>query len=104
MGLHFVAFRDAARRIAPRITPHWHPARIIRICATMQPQFQLAEPLNARRIVVAEMNMGQMLREVERCVGGRAPVVPCLRADGLPLTPEDVLARLEAPVRAGAAR
>ena len=53
MGLHFVAFRDAARRIAPRITPHWHPARIIRICATMQPQFQLAEPLNARRIVVA---------------------------------------------------
>ena len=49
MGLHFVAFRDAARRI----TPHWHRARIIRICATMQPQFQLAEPLNARRIVVA---------------------------------------------------
>jgi hypothetical protein len=23
------------------------------------------------------------------------PVVPCLRADGQPLTPEDVLARLE---------
>jgi len=49
-----------------------------------------------RRIVVAEMNMGQMLREVERSVGGRAPVLPCLRADGLPLTPDDVLARLEA--------
>ena len=58
----------------------------------------------ARRIVVAEMNMGQMLLEVERCVAGQAPVVPCLRADGLPLTPEDVLARLEAPARAGAIR
>jgi 2-oxoglutarate ferredoxin oxidoreductase subunit alpha len=46
-------------------------------------------------LVVAEMNMGQMLQEVERCVRGRAPVVGCLRADGQPMAPQDVLARLE---------
>ena len=57
-----------------------------------------------RAVVVAEMNMGQMLHEVERSVGGRAPVVPCLRADGQPMTPEDVLARLEALAQAAAAR
>jgi 2-oxoglutarate/2-oxoacid ferredoxin oxidoreductase subunit alpha len=45
-----------------------------------------------RTVVVAEMNMGQMLHEVERCVGGRAPVIPCLRADGQPMRPEDILA------------
>ena len=56
----------------------------------------------AHRIVVAEMNMGQMLREVERSVAGQTPVVPCLRADGLPLSPEDVLAILGTPAGAGA--
>ena len=49
MGVHFVASCPAACRN----TPHWHQGRIIRICAVMQPQFQLAQPLNARRIVVA---------------------------------------------------
>lgn len=43
-------------------------------------------------VVVAEMNMGQMLHEVERCVAARAPVIPCLRADGQPMRPEDILA------------
>jgi 2-oxoglutarate/2-oxoacid ferredoxin oxidoreductase subunit alpha len=50
----------------------------------------LAEGVGA--VMVAEMNMGQMLHEVERCVGGRAPVIPCLRADGQPMRPEDILA------------
>ncbi|MBI2526023.1 MAG: 2-oxoacid:acceptor oxidoreductase subunit alpha [Candidatus Rokubacteria bacterium] len=58
----------------------------------------------ARRVVVAEMNMGQMLGEVERALGGRVPVLPCLRADGLPLMPEDVLASLERQAPAGASR
>ncbi|MDE3112077.1 MAG: 2-oxoacid:acceptor oxidoreductase subunit alpha [Chloroflexota bacterium] len=44
----------------------------------------------AHTIVVAEMNLGQMLLEVERVVAGRARVEACLRADGTPLTPEDV--------------
>ncbi len=58
----------------------------------------------ARRVVVAEMNMGQMLREVERTMAGAVPVLACLRADGMPLTPEDILASLERPAPAGAAR
>jgi 2-oxoglutarate ferredoxin oxidoreductase subunit alpha len=61
------------------------------------PDRELAELASrADAVVVAEMNMGQMIREVERAVAGRAPVVPCLRADGQPLGPEDVLARIEA--------
>jgi 2-oxoglutarate ferredoxin oxidoreductase subunit alpha len=43
-----------------------------------------------RALVVAEMNLGQILLEVERVVAGRTRVEPCLRADGTPLTPEDV--------------
>jgi 2-oxoglutarate/2-oxoacid ferredoxin oxidoreductase subunit alpha len=69
------------------------------------PDRELAEvAARVRSVVVAEMNMGQMLHEVERCVGGRVPVSACLRADGEPLAPEDILARLEARAPAGAAR
>lgn len=60
------------------------------------PDRELAEvATRCRRMVVAEMNMGQMLHEVERCVGGRVPVEGCLRADGQPIGPEDVLAQVE---------
>jgi len=45
-------------------------------------------------LVVAEMNMGQIVREVERCARNGAAVVPCLRADGQPMTPEEILAHL----------
>jgi 2-oxoglutarate/2-oxoacid ferredoxin oxidoreductase subunit alpha len=69
------------------------------------PDRELAEVAGrARRVLVAELNMGQMLREVERSVAGRTPVLACLRADGLPLTPEDVLASLEQTAPAGATR
>ena len=44
-----------------------------------------------RSLLVAEMNLGQMLREVERAAAGRAPVTPLLRADGRPITPEQVV-------------
>lgn len=50
-------------------------------------------------VVVAEMNLGQILLEVERACGGGAPVVPCLRADGRPLRPEDIAAALPARAR-----
>jgi 2-oxoglutarate ferredoxin oxidoreductase subunit alpha len=43
-------------------------------------------------LLVAEMNMGQLLHEVERCARDRTRVVACLRADGQPLSPDDVLA------------
>jgi 2-oxoglutarate ferredoxin oxidoreductase subunit alpha len=45
--------------------------------------------------VVAEMNLGQLSREVERAAAGRAPVVPCCRADGELIDPEQILACLE---------
>lgn len=52
-------------------------------------------------IVVAEMNLGQMAREVERAAGGRVPVIPCCRADGEPIEPDQILASLQALVPAG---
>ncbi len=41
--------------------------------------------------VVPEINMGQIVREVERCVGGRAAVFSVNRPGGDILQPEDVL-------------
>ena len=44
------------------------------------------------RIVVPEMNYGQIRLEVERLSAGRAAVTGVNRADGLPITPEQILA------------
>lgn len=49
-----------------------------------------------RALVVAEMNMGQMVHEVERAAAGRAAVSGRFRADGQPMSPGDVLAALGA--------
>jgi 2-oxoglutarate ferredoxin oxidoreductase subunit alpha len=46
------------------------------------------------RIVVPEMNLGQIRLEVERLAAGRAQVLGVHRADGLAITPEQVLAAL----------
>jgi len=59
---------------------------------------------DGRRVLVAEMNMGQIVHEVERAVAGRAPVAGRHRADGQPLTPDDVLAGLEELARGSALR
>lgn len=48
-------------------------------------------------IVVAEMNLGQLIGEVERSAKGRAEVVPLLRTGGEPITPlalEEVLSKI----------
>lgn len=45
-------------------------------------------------LVVAELNMGQMIREVERCTGAM-PVVPVLRPGGDIHEPADILAAIE---------
>ncbi len=45
-------------------------------------------------ILVAEMNLGQMIREVERAAAGRAEVHGYLRADGEPITPTAILEAL----------
>lgn len=49
-------------------------------------------------LLVAELNRGQVIREVSRAAGGRATVTGHFRTDGLPITPEDLLARLEGPL------
>lgn len=42
-------------------------------------------------VIVAEMNLGQLIGEVERAVAGQARVVGHLRADGEPIPPGDIL-------------
>jgi len=44
----------------------------------------------ARRIVVPEMNSGQLVCEVRRVLGGR-DVLSCIRHDGEPITPGEIL-------------
>ncbi|HWH38433.1 MAG TPA: 2-oxoacid:acceptor oxidoreductase subunit alpha [Usitatibacter sp.] len=51
-----------------------------------------------RRIVVAEMNMGQVRLEVERLAAGRVPVEGVHRADGLGIRPEQIVAAVMAPL------
>jgi 2-oxoglutarate ferredoxin oxidoreductase subunit alpha len=50
----------------------------------------------AQRVVVAEMNLGQMAREVERAVG-RDKVLRVGRADGYIVTPDQILDAIRAP-------
>lgn len=50
---------------------------------------------NARRVVVAEMNRGQILHEVERAVCGQAEVKGVLRADGEMVNPGEIMRAVE---------
>ncbi|MDQ7793923.1 MAG: 2-oxoacid:acceptor oxidoreductase subunit alpha [bacterium] len=52
-----------------------------------------------RGIVVPEMNLGQMVLEVERVAGGRAPVHLYPRVDGNLITPEEVLGSIREVAR-----
>jgi len=54
-------------------------------------------------ILVAEMNQGQLLREVERAAGGRCEIATHLRADGEAIVPAELLEVLSAriPVSGG---
>jgi 2-oxoglutarate ferredoxin oxidoreductase subunit alpha len=47
------------------------------------------------RLIVPEMNLGQIRLEVERLAAGRAQVQGVHRADGLAITPEQILAAIE---------
>ncbi len=55
---------------------------------------QAAEQVDT--IIVAEMNLGQMIGEVERAAMGKAEMVGHLRADGEPITPDALLAEIAA--------
>jgi 2-oxoglutarate ferredoxin oxidoreductase subunit alpha len=49
----------------------------------------------ARRVVVAEMNAGQLALEVERLLGDAGKVAGLNRIDGEPITPEQIAARVK---------
>jgi 2-oxoglutarate ferredoxin oxidoreductase subunit alpha len=63
------------------------------------PQANVAEAAHqVNTIIVAEMNLGQLIGEVERAAGGQTEIVGHLRADGEPITPTvlgDLLAKLD---------
>jgi len=48
-----------------------------------------------KQVIVAEMNLGQLILEVERNVAGKAPVHGVLRGDGELITPTQILARIK---------
>ena len=49
---------------------------------------------SARRVIVPEMNQGQLRRTIERTVSRDVPVVSVLRYDGEMLTPEEIIEAL----------
>ncbi len=52
------------------------------------------------RIVVPELNMGQLVREIARSAGGRCEVQPCTRIDGHLLTPAQIVESAKAALTA----
>ncbi len=46
---------------------------------------------SARRVIVPEMNQGQLRRTIERTVSRNVPVISVLRYDGEMLTPEEII-------------
>jgi 2-oxoglutarate ferredoxin oxidoreductase subunit alpha len=56
------------------------------------PYSQVAEAAGqVDTVVVAEMNLGQLIGEVERAAAGQAEIVGHLRADGEPITPTELV-------------
>ena len=53
-----------------------------------------------RHIIVAEMNLGQLVLEVERVVRGACPVHRVNRVTGEPIPPDEILAKVEELVQA----
>lgn len=59
------------------------PDKLIRSCTE-----------RAQYVLVPELNAGQLVREVERAVGGRAPVEHLGRLDGSLIAPEEIIQRV----------
>ncbi|MFV2040052.1 MAG: transketolase C-terminal domain-containing protein, partial [Acidimicrobiales bacterium] len=61
------------------------------------PSAQVAEVAGqVDTLIVAEMNLGQIIGEVERAAEGCTDIVAHLRADGQPITPSELLAVITA--------
>jgi 2-oxoglutarate/2-oxoacid ferredoxin oxidoreductase subunit alpha len=50
--------------------------------------------LESKKVIVPEMNMGQVCREVRRVSRDLAKVIPLNRVDGMIITPEEILSRI----------
>jgi 2-oxoglutarate/2-oxoacid ferredoxin oxidoreductase subunit alpha len=57
-----------------------------------------------KAIVVPELNLGQVSLEVERCAGGRCPVIPVTHPGGSIHEPKDVLAAIRQAAGVGSGR
>lgn len=47
-----------------------------------------------KHIIVSEMNLGQMVLEVQRAVGGRSEIHTVLQASGIPIRPQQILEKI----------
>jgi 2-oxoglutarate ferredoxin oxidoreductase subunit alpha len=56
--------------------------------------FKLAQKVS--HIIVPEMNLGQMVREVERAAKGQAEVISLTRVDGEPIRPQQIFEKIKA--------
>jgi 2-oxoglutarate ferredoxin oxidoreductase subunit alpha len=56
---------------------------------------------HAQYVLVPELNLGQLVREVERAVRGRVAVEHLGRVDGYLITPQEICQRVQALLRAG---
>jgi len=54
---------------------------------------------NVKRVIVAELNMGQLVREVERVASRHTEVLPLNRYDGEVMTPQQILDRIREAVK-----
>ncbi len=66
------------------------PDKLIRSCTE-----------RAQYVLVPELNLGQLVREVERAVGGRVVVEHLGRVDGYLITPQEICQRVQARLKAG---
>ncbi|TKX29367.1 2-oxoacid:acceptor oxidoreductase subunit alpha [Campylobacter sp. MIT 12-5580] len=56
---------------------------------------KIAEVVNKfKKVMVCELNMGQYLEEVQRA-SKRDDLIPCLRANGRPLTPSEIMVKIK---------
>ncbi|HCJ09563.1 MAG TPA: 2-oxoacid:acceptor oxidoreductase subunit alpha [Clostridiales bacterium] len=88
-----VAFGSSARSARQVMLDHPdHPMTLFRPrCLWPFPEKELSALLaDHGAVVVAEMNTGQLLLEVERVAAGRVPVAAALRSDGEIITPEQI--------------
>lgn len=82
-AVEFMRTQDVAVGFLDLKTLWPFPERLIRSCTE-----------HAQYVLVPELNLGQLVREVERTVGGRTPVEHLGRVDGYLITPQEICQRI----------